>query len=150
MQPVALCDHPLVEALLVDLKTIEQITAIEMRRSRQRLFRPRSDERLERRDVTRHQRFIESKKIVFLDENLFVGGELCKLFAQRRDRLSKTLSRLIGSGAAPEQHRDFLARDALRRLHSEIGDERLRFFRRNREQRSGRGSHLEITEELEL
>ena len=150
MQPVALCDHPLVETLFVDLKTVEQITAIQMRRFRQRLFRPRCDERFERRDVARHQRFIESEEIVFLDENFFVGGELAKLLAQRGERLPKALPRLIGSGAAPEQHRDFLARNALRRLHAEISDERLRLFRRNREQRSGRGSHLEITEELEL
>src|SRR5437899_11762511 len=115
MEPVALGDHPLIESLFIDLKSIEKVAAIQLRRTRQRLVGPHRDERLEFGDIARHESFIETEKIVLFDQNLFICRELRELFAQRGKRLPQALSRLIGPGAAPQQRGDLPARPALSR-----------------------------------
>ncbi len=73
MQPVALRDYPLIEPLFVDLKAVEQIAAIKLRRFCERLFGSRGDQRLEGRNIALHERFLEAEEIILFDENLRVG-----------------------------------------------------------------------------
>src|SRR5581483_1337703 len=132
-----------------DLESVEEIAVIEVGRLRQGLLGPGGHERLERGDVGVDQRFVETEQIVLLDQDLLVRRELRELLAHRRQRLAQALPRLIGTGAAPQERGDLLARHALRRLDTEIGDQGLRFLRRNREQRTRFGPDLQVSEELE-
>ena len=148
MQAVALRDQPLVEALFIDAEAFHEVAAIERDGFAERGLRSRGDERLELGHVAVDEGLVHSEEVALLDQDLLLGRDRGQLLAQRGERLPQALPRLIGPGAAPQERGDLLARDALRRLDAEIGEERLRLLRADGDQRAARRSDLHVAQQF--
>src|SRR2546423_8103455 len=61
MQTVALSRHPLIQSFFVDLKSIEKIAAVKLRRFCKSFFGSSSDERLERPDIALHHWILQAE-----------------------------------------------------------------------------------------
>src|ERR1041385_156996 len=148
MQPVALAENPLIVAVLIELESFEKIAGVDLDGMTQRLFAAGRHTGFELHHVAGDALRIEGEEIVFLDQHRFVSSDRLQLAPQRRQHLAQTLPRLLRSETSPEQRGDLVARDELRRLDREIREQRLCFFRRDRDQTAA-GDQTKVAEQFQ-